>query len=1195
MALFFLARLRSACSREARALQAMKPRQPLQDPPSLNTPQQRSQGSPLLRPLLQALFQAVLRAISRAARASCAACALLCCSWLGLLPFAGAALAANNGGRPPAVASAAAGAAVPLVGPAGKPGVHYRFRLPTAATLVQPAHDLLSDEERRFLASLPAVRVALNLPDNRPYEVIGPDGVIAGVQIELLTHLALALGIRVEPVVLPSFTGALQALRERRVDMMATLGHDPSREAAVAFTLGTSPNPGAVIARAGAPILQPGSTLNGRRVAVERDYVVASYLRRAWPQAELVTVDTTADALQAVSARRADAYVGSLLMAMDVIQRDAIPGLEVSKTLVYGTGQMHFGVRKDWPLLASAFSKGIAALRAVPLPSTRAALQRLAALGDPALPVPLALSPAEQQVLAPHAVLRVGAVRGLALLNEFTAGGSHAGIASDYTHQVLNRLGVAATVVPFDSVAQMLDALRAGHIDLVPLLTYTPTRSREFHLSDAYLEMPYHIVARSDAPLYWGLDSLRGKRLALAAQHPLHEKLKAEFPDIQVLEAPPGPGAMDMVARGDADAAVEAKLYANLRILDEPNGRLRTTSQVDEVSTRFHFATGAAAAPLLPLVNRALADIGPDERARILRRWVATDYQPAWNWQRHLPWMLAIGGGLLLVAGASAWWMRRLALEVRSRRLAEERLQGLAASLPGVVFQYVADDDGKLRLHYVSPAVDEFFGVPDVARSGPLEVIAAQLSDTAATALQAARNHSLRHAQPFKDTLNWRPPGGPARWLQAEAVTHTLSDGHTAWTGCLVDVSGERALQAQLLDAVQTKNLFFASAGHELRGPLQVIGLAMQQLGQRRLDPQARELYLIAQDASATLVQLIDDLLDLARLEAGRMALHPAPVHLPSLLAQVVTNHRLVADARGLRLRTDLDPQLPGDVLLDALRLRQLLANLIGNALKYTPDGEVTLHARIQPAAAGEPPDRARLLLVVQDTGPGIAPERQSSLFEPFSGPGRPLAARNGGDRSTGLGLAICRRLVDVMQGQISLRSAAGQGTAVTVTLPLPPRATVALAAVNMMDVATETATGNTDADRPSEFSGDVVLLVDDDPVSRLLMGETLRQAGCQVDEAADPASAYARWRAGGVRLIISDQEMPGGDGLQLLQRVARESPPQQRPQLVLCSGNRLDIDPQQAGLDAVLRKPVTAEQLRRLAAQWVKPAATAP
>jgi two-component system sensor histidine kinase EvgS len=427
------------------------------------------------------------------------------------------------------------------------PGGPYRFRQAPQPGLVTPATDLLDAKERGFLAGLPVLRVGLNLPDNRPYEVIADNGEISGIQVEILTRLAQAMGLRLEPVVLPDFPSTLAALRERRIDLMTTVGYEPAREAYMAFTLGTAPNPGAVLGRQADNRLAAEPSLNGRRVAIERGYVTRYHVQRLYPDALISERNDTADALRAVALGEDDYYFGSLLMALDRLQRDGIGGLAVKRSLVYATGQMHFGVRSDWPLLASALSKGVAAMRPSPMPSLQAALSTLGSHGGP-VPRALPLQPDERTQLAGRSVLRVGAVRGLTLLNEATPNGGHAGIGADYTVEVAARLGTAVDVVPFDSVADMLDALRAGRIHLVPFLTRTPARAREFSFSDPYLEMPYQIVARSDAPLYWDLNSLRGKRLALAAQHPLRELLAERYADIRIVDAPSGQAAMDMVA-----------------------------------------------------------------------------------------------------------------------------------------------------------------------------------------------------------------------------------------------------------------------------------------------------------------------------------------------------------------------------------------------------------------------------------------------------------------------------------------------------------------------------------------------------------------------------------------------------------------------------------------------------------------------
>lgn len=1110
----------------------------------------------------------------------------------------------------------AAGGSPPVGKSAVAPdAVAYRFRLPPGGTPVLPARDLLSAEERAFLATLPELRVGLNLPDNRPYEVISADGEVSGVQVELLTHLAQSLGLRLRPVVLPSFPAALAALRERQVDLMPTLGYEPSREAYLRYTLGTAPNPGAVIGRAGDARLGTDPDLNQRRVAIERGYVARHHVQRVWPEAVIVDQPDTAAALRAVASGQADAYVGSLLMAMDRIQRDAVAGLEVKKSLIYATGLMHFGVRQDWPLLASALSKGIAALRAAPLPGQQQASQVLQGQSA-ASPRLLALDADEQRLLARWPVLRVGAVRDLPLLNEATAGGGHAGVASDYTHQVLARLGAAAQVVPFDSVADLLDALRQGRIHLAPLLNRTPERARRLAFSVPYLDMPYYIVARTDAPLYWNLDSLRGRRLALAPQHPLRELLARQYADIQIVDAAPGQGAMDLVQQGQADAAVEVKLFANLRINSGTGGVLRTVAHVDEMSAQFHFAAAPALAGLVPLIDRALLDIPQDERARILRRWVAVDVAPTLAWRRHMPLIMLAGAALLLLAGGSVWWMRRLSAEVRTRRQVEERLSELARSLPGVVFQYVNAPDGQLEQRYVSPTVDEFLG-PGLATAPSLfEAVSERLDPADATALRDARQASITQHQPVKLTLRYADPRHGPRWLHCEAAVRRLAEGRVGWTGYIVDVSSERALQAQLLDAVQTKNLFVASASHELRGPLQVITLALQRLAQGPLPPEQQGLCRIAQDSSNALVQLIDDLLDLAQLEAGRMVLHPAPVELPALLQQLVDNHRLSAEPRGLRLLLRLPPGLPSPLMLDALRLRQLLVNLITNAIKYTRQGEVRVEVFLRGGPAGDDGPGAeadtrrgpRLVFEVSDTGIGIAPERLPRLFEPFSTAHGPQQAAD--QRSTGLGLLICRQLCDAMGGRLLLRSAPGQGTQVTVDLPMPPlaprpgpgpaHAALQTGAGAPASTGAAASPGQDGLDGPASTPPTCtgrVLLVDDDAVSRLLMGESLRRAGFQVREASGAAEALACWRAQPVDLVLSDHQMPGGDGLGLLRRIADDAVAtgRARPCLVLCSGSLVDLDAQTAGLDAVLRKPIHGSALAQRLADVLAAAAPTP
>lgn len=175
-----------------------------------------------------------------------------------------------------------------------------------------------------------------------------------------------------------------------------------------------------------------------------------------------------------------------------------------------------------------------------------------------------------------------------------------------------------------------------------------------------------------------------------------------------------GNDAMTAVSRGEADAAVEVKLLANLRINGDNDGQLRSVAEVEDLPAHFRFAASGRAARLVPLINDVLADIPEAERLRMLRRWVALDLRPAFPWKRHLPALLSGGAGLLLLGAASVWWMRRLRLESLARRQSEEQLRDVSANLPCMAFRMIIEPGGGLRSAFYSEGAQGVLGfVPD--------------------------------------------------------------------------------------------------------------------------------------------------------------------------------------------------------------------------------------------------------------------------------------------------------------------------------------------------------------------------------------------------------------------------------------------------------------------------------------------------
>ncbi len=1094
-----------------------------------------------------------------------------------------------------------------------------RFADPPADLRLSPA--MLSSAEREFIAAHPVVRVAIARADWAPFQTLDAAGHIGGHAIQTLVAAAGTLGLRLEPVLFDDWTGVLAALRERRADVIPYAGYDDARAAYLAFTLGIARDPSALIGRADTPLPADNPGLRKRRVAVPDGYVQHAALGTLYPQAVPVVVRGDVEGLKAVADRKADFYLGPLLPALHQLRSAGSPALEVKAQVLSGSGWSHIAVRSDWPMLARMLSRVISGER------QRLATQPMSAaapaLGAAHFSAPLALSGDELDLLDRTAVLRVGAVRGLHALNDFGASGGHSGIAAEFTAQVAHSLGVPVHVEPFDSVAQMLQAARAGTIDLVPLLTKTPGRTDEFVFSQPYFRMPYLLVARTDAPLYWDLGSLAGKRLALAREHPLIPILRDKYPDVLPVLVDNGEQALDAVAAGEADAAVEIKLYANQVITLKYPSELRAVESIADLPADFAFAAPRASAALIPLVDRALQALPHAEARRIGERWVAADLEPVRRMQQVMRTLLPIGSGLAVIAALLLLWNRQLVAETRRRRAVEQRLVDMTDRLSTGVYQYRMKPDCTVELIFANQALRRMLRLADGATSLPELAILEHVGAADRMRVAAAWAHARDTGEPFSEVFRFVFPDGREGWLSARFTSRTAVDGTLVWSGYLVDLTEERTMQQRLRALLQAKNLFIATASHELKSPLFGISLTLQRLiGARSPGPDRQGLEL-ALRSTHELGELIDDLLDLTMMEAGRLTLHEAPLAVAALVDGVAAAFEPARQNKGLALEVRLAPDLPAAVQGDELRLRQVLTNLIGNAVKYSDAGSVRVAVDRAPAATGEsasPADGARCTLVfeVADSGPGIPADRLATIFEPFSehpGNGRRIDAGERvapGAGSTGLGLSISKRLVELMGGEIGVRSEPGEGTRVTVRIPfvtVDPAAvgaadggaagTVAGAASVAVAQATPVAAGSSApaagmppaAAPAAEAGADALaglrlLLVDDDRFSRTMMAGSLSDRGAVVTEADSAEEALQSWEHGLYDVLITDLRMPGMNGTELVAALrARDARGRgNRPLrcVALSASTRLvDVDGKAGPVfDCVMLKPVRLELL---------------
>jgi CheY-like chemotaxis protein len=333
-------------------------------------------------------------------------------------------------------------------------------------------------------------------------------------------------------------------------------------------------------------------------------------------------------------------------------------------------------------------------------------------------------------------------------------------------------------------------------------------------------------------------------------------------------------------------------------------------------------------------------------------------------------------------------------------------------------------------------------------------------------------------------------------------------------------------------------------------------------------------------DSAQALLRIIDDILDFSKIEAGKLNLEQTTFSLSALMEQVRETFLPLAEAKGLSVASVVDPGSHDALIGDPTRIRQILFNLVGNALKFTERGGIVLRAGTAPL--GE--ERTRVTLAVQDTGVGLSEEERSRLFRPFSQADSSTTRRFGG---TGLGLSIVRRLAELMAGAVAVDSERGRGSTFTVELTL-------VAAAD--DSALRTLMRPAPAPASSQLGSDEqrrVLVVDDHPVNREVLTRQLAILGVDADSAVDGEEALAMWQSGDYALVLADIHMPRLDGYELTGRIrSREAQDgAARTPLVAVTANVMKGEEQrclEVGFDAYLSKPISIDRLQVTLERWL-------
>ena len=551
------------------------------------------------------------------------------------------------------------------------------------------------------------------------------------------------------------------------------------------------------------------------------------------------------------------------------------------------------------------------------------------------------------------------------------------------------------------------------------------------------------------------------------------------------------------------------------------------------------------------------------------------------NYVRTRSLMLALGILAVLVAGGVAWAVvRRTARLAAATEREGTKFQTLfETNTDGIVILdergFVDCNTATLKMFHM-PSKEEFLACkPGQLGRDP------QPCGTAAELL-ANRNIQLamRQGHAFFNWIARRPDGST---FPSHVALHAMTlDGRTVIQAIMRDISAQKETEDTLkrardaaLSATEMKSQFVANVSHEIRTPMNGIMGMTQLLLSTPLTPRQKDYVEAVSRSAEALMRVINDLLDFSKIEAGRLTLEEIDFDLTEELRDILDLYIPRADAKQLALRLERGKDLPDWVRGDPLRIRQILLNLLDNAIKFTQRGEVRL---VVEPAAGAP---GHIRFSVRDTGPGIPSEVQGRIFQAFAQGDGSVTRKFGG---TGLGLTICRQLAELMGGSLTLDSTPGKGSAFHLTLPLP-------AARPAMTSPSEEALNLC-------FPGVRVLVAEDNPVNQKLAGYMLENLGVQVLLAADGKIAYEmlrrEWQAQRpVDLVLMDFQMPEWDGLTATRAIRtweREEGRARLPILALTANAMAGFERTclEAGMDGVLIKPLREAELIAALGQWL-------
>ena len=1027
---------------------------------------------------------------------------------------------------------------------------------------------LLTDEEKRWIVEHPLVQVGGGA-DWAPFDFLSSAGKYAGISNDYLNLITKKTGLTFN-VVIDKWSDSLKKMQNGELDFLTTVYYTKERTEFLDFTEPYFEMLDYFFVRDNLNV-KTMDDLNGKIVAIPYGYAYNELLKKEFPLIKIINYDTLSECVDALLEKKADILFDTYVTLSYNLYKDGISSITPFKSYRrHDTVKLYMATAKNKPILLSIVEK---AFHQITEEEKQSIYNRWLGYKERSNVSSITLSKIEKQWIQDNPIINYSEINWepMSIIKNDTM----VGVMNEYLKKITQETGLTFKYKKASSWPNVIELFKEKEIDIIPGIGASDFEAKLGLTSEVYANFPFVLVTKNSESFIGNIDELEGKTVAVPKYWTSYNYLLEQKPKIKVIATKNVYEALNLV-KNDKAYAFLGHMAIGMHYVGSyyPN----TLHISGKVSYDFNhkFLLQRDNPILLGIINKVIASMSEKEHIDIKTKWLHVEVKTAQDYTL----FFQIAFVLVVLILGTAYWNRKLTDEIKEREIIEFALQ-IEKDNFKVLFEKVLDgnliiQDGKFIT--CNRAAMEMFGlntIDELLESTPEKWSPhlqpdGTLSSTKAEKmiLSCLRNGSNRFEWIHKDIYN------KEFWVDVRLTTITY-EGNEAIYAVLRDISEQKDLEKDLKKAKETAELankskseFLANMSHEIRTPMNAIIGFTELLNEQLREPRLKAYTKTIQSASSSLLTLINDILDLSKIEAGKLQINKVSTDVYNLANEISSVFMMSTQNKDLDLLLDIDNSIPKSLLLDEVRVRQILFNLIGNAVKFTNEGFIKLS--IKAFNVDEHLSKLDLELSVEDSGIGIPNTQVQKIFNEFEQTDGQDNRKFGG---TGLGLSISKRLCEMMDGKIDVHSKEGVGTTFTVHL-------------FNIDISSILSEHKVEIEKNENskniiFKKAKVLVVDDIEDNRELIVKNFEATEIEIITANDGLEAIEEFKKESPDLILMDIRMPNMDGYEAAFEIKKLSD----IPIVALTASVMQDDYERSKrkyFDGFLRKPVLKYNLYR-------------